>query len=45
MAPHFDRDGDVPSLIDVIHRGGGVMGVLSDRPATADVHADRIGAP
>lgn len=45
MVPHFDRDGGVPSLLDVLHWEGGVLGVLSDRPATVDVHANCVGAP
>ena len=40
-----DRDGDAMSLLDVLHRDVGVLGVFSDWPATTTFYANCVGAP
>ena len=40
-----DRDGDTMSLLDVLHRDVGVLGVFSDWPATTTFYANCAGAP
>jgi glycerophosphoryl diester phosphodiesterase len=40
-----DRDGDMLSLLDVLHREIGVLGVFSDWPATTTFYANCAGAP
>lgn len=40
-----DRDGDMLSLLDVLHRDVGVIGVFSDWPATTTFYANCVGAP
>ena len=40
-----DRDGDTLSLLDVLYRDVGVIGVFSDWPATTTFYANCVGAP
>jgi glycerophosphoryl diester phosphodiesterase len=40
-----DRDGDMLSLLDVLYRDVGVIGVFSDWPATTTFYANCVGAP
>ena len=45
IRPVIDRDGDVLSLLDVLYRDVGVIGVFSDWPATTTFYANCVGAP
>lgn len=45
IKPIVDRDGDILSLLDVLYRDVGVMGVFSDWPATVTFYANCVGAP
>lgn len=45
IKPIVDRDGDTLSLLDVLYRDVGVMGVFSDWPATVTFYANCVGAP
>ena len=45
IPPIVDRDGDMLSLLDVLHRDVGVIGVFSDWPATTTFYANCVGAP
>lgn len=45
VKPLIDRDGDMLTLLDVLHRKVGVRGVFSDWPATTTFYANCIGAP
>jgi glycerophosphoryl diester phosphodiesterase len=40
----IDRDGDMLTLLDVLHREVGVRGVFSDWPATTTFYANCVGA-
>jgi glycerophosphoryl diester phosphodiesterase len=44
IKPVVDRDGDILSLLDVLHRDVGVIGVFSDWPATTTFYANCVGA-
>ena len=45
IKPLVDRDGDILSLLDVLYRDVGVIGVFSDWPATTTFYANCAGAP
>jgi glycerophosphoryl diester phosphodiesterase len=45
IKPIVDRDGDILSLLDVLYRDVGVIGVFSDWPATTTFYANCVGAP
>lgn len=45
IKPIVDRDGDMLSLLDVLYRDVGVIGVFSDWPATVTFYANCVGAP
>jgi glycerophosphoryl diester phosphodiesterase len=45
IKPIVDRDGDTLSLLDVLYRDVGVIGVFSDWPATTTFYANCVGAP
>ena len=45
VKPLIDRDGDILSVLDVLHRQIGVRGVFSDWPATTTFYANCVGAP
>jgi len=45
IKPVVDRDGDILSLLDVLYRDVGVIGVFSDWPATTTFYANCVGAP
>lgn len=45
IKPIVDRDGDILSLLDVLYRDVGVIGVFSDWPATVTFYANCVGAP
>ncbi|MGU3539897.1 glycerophosphodiester phosphodiesterase family protein [Methylobacterium sp. A54F] len=45
IRPLVDRDGDMLSLLDVLYRDVGVIGVFSDWPATVTFYANCVGAP
>ena len=45
VKPLIDRDGDMLSVLDVLHRQVGVRGVFSDWPATTTFYANCVGAP
>ena len=44
VRPAIDRDGDMLTLLDVLHREVGVRGVFSDWPATTTFYANCVGA-
>jgi glycerophosphoryl diester phosphodiesterase len=44
IKPVVDRDGDILSLLDVLYRDVGVIGVFSDWPATTTFYANCVGA-
>ncbi len=44
VRPAIDRDGDVLTLLDVLHREVSVRGVFSDWPATTTFYANCVGA-
>ena len=45
IKPIVDRDGDILSLLDVLYRDVGVLGVFSDWPATTTFYANCMGTP
>lgn len=44
VRPAIDRDGDMLTLLDVLHGQVGVRGVFSDWPATTTFYANCVGA-